>query len=620
MDYAHFLEVLQRLPGGPVIPDAFQLLVGAITAPVFGLGALGAVYAPQLLHLHWLKRKVERLDRTKRLADGRVVTRSPIDWRADRLAASKQEAPLPYGGIAREAEHLFLGVEPFAHHPVLLAMSLLAEHMYVSGQSGSGKTSKMLLPLAQQIADRGAPLVVFDLKGDRVMLEALRASVPPERFRFFSLESDCPSDVFAPFTSIDMGARSDAEVTELVIEAMGLAYGETYGRAYFSLGNRIALTSALRYLKAKHPAWPHVGFREIYFALIALGSTPKAKRAADGIGHIVVPKDGLDPEGRNPLELLGRIASLTEYDQLCLNPAALSAAQRDRLITFQDVIEERRVCYFWLPAVLGSSVTRTVCLLALNALWVAASSRASDHQVYVVLDEVQRVASKGMSRMMEQARSPARLALLMASQTEAQLQDPDVDMRPIINATTRVRAYFAIDDPKIAADVAARSGKQMEEVSSRSTVWNDDGTTSYAEQVVPVKSHVVNEDVIDFLRDHPDTYLLYVPRGDGYTQYGGRPVGVKTTWGLPQELYEEWRRLRTWPEPLPGQVINRGGYEQGDLRGAVLARDLTLAEPDVDGATTAEALELMKAKADEKLAKLLGPDDVGSTPKKRPRK
>jgi hypothetical protein len=608
MDYSALFSLLNKLPGGAVTPDTLRLCVGAATAPLFGLGALGALYAPQLLHLEWLAREVDRLDLTKQLSDGRVVTRSPMDWRADRLAVSKHEAVLPSGVVVREADHLYLGVEPFARFPVLLAMSLLSEHMYVSGQSGSGKTSKMLLPIAQQVAARGAPLVIFDLKGDRVMAEALRSAVPPDRWRFFSLEAGCPSDIWDPFGSLDVGVRSAAEITDLVIEAMGLLYGETYGRGYYSLGNRLALKSALEYLKAKHPRWPNVGFRDIYFALIALGTTPKAKRAAEGVGHIIVPREGLDPEGRNPLELLGRIASLTGYDQLCLSPGVLTDAQRSRAITFKDAIENRRVCYFWLPGTLGSSVTRTVCMLALYSLWAAASARTSKDQVYVILDEVQRIASKGMVRMLEQARDPAGLALVMASQTEAQLQDPDVDMRPIINATTRVRAYFAIDDPKIAADVAARSGKQIEEMTSRSTTWFSDGKSSYSEQTVPTKAPVVNEDVIDFLRDHPDMFLLYVPRGDGYTQYGGRPVGVQTTWGLSKELYDEWHRLKAWPLPLPGQVMNTGGPAAGDLRGSVLARDLTLAEPEagsVGFAATDDAFERVKALSQEKLAKLL---------------
>jgi hypothetical protein len=621
MDFGSLLELARALPAGAVAPSPERLLIGTLTAPLFGLGAVGALYARSILHLAWLKREVEeRLDLTTSLPNGRIVERSAMQWRADRLAASMHTAALPYGGVAREADHFFLGVEPWAKFPVLLDLELLLEHFYCSGHSGSGKTSKLMLPLALELARRGEAVVIFDLKGDAAMFNALREYVPPERFRYFSLERGRGSDPWNPFSSLDMRARSEAELTELIVDALELSYGNSYGRSYYSLGNRQGVTAALQYLKVKHRDWPNVGFREIYMALVALGTTPKAKRAAEGLSHIIVP-EALDPEGRNPLELLGRIAALTNYDQLCLNPTALTAEQRERLIIFETAIENRQVLYFNLPGVLGSSVTRTTCLLALHALWFAASRRRSTHPVYVFLDEVQRISSVKFKDMMAQARQPARLALIMASQTEAQLQDPDVDMRPIIQATTRVRANFAVDDPKIMSDMIEQSGEEVEEVTSRGFTVHSTGDWSRSEVVTPVRVPKLKKSDIAYLRNHPHAYLLYCPRGSGYTQYGGGYVGVLATWSLPKALYDEWNRPDTWPAPLPGQIVSADSCETIDVKGAVLAKDLTLSEPEpVRATSTAESMERVKAVAEEKLSKLLADQSAGDGKKGRRRK
>jgi ABC-type multidrug transport system fused ATPase/permease subunit len=73
-------------------------------------------------------------------------SRSAWERHYDRLSHSKHVAlDVISGAPIREAEHLFLGVEPWQSFPVLLHRALLPEHTYIVGRTGSGKTSQGLM-------------------------------------------------------------------------------------------------------------------------------------------------------------------------------------------------------------------------------------------------------------------------------------------------------------------------------------------------------------------------------------------------------------------------------------------------------------------------------------------
>lgn len=71
--------------------------------------------------------------------------RTWCECQVDRLRSSHHVAVNPKARAEektiREAEHLFLGIDPSHQQPILLPEKLLARHVYIVGMTGSGKTS-----------------------------------------------------------------------------------------------------------------------------------------------------------------------------------------------------------------------------------------------------------------------------------------------------------------------------------------------------------------------------------------------------------------------------------------------------------------------------------------------
>ena len=59
------------------------------------------------------------------------------EWYWDRLRSSSHVAENPFGDEVREAEHVFLGIEPHGQFPLLLSEEILQGHVYITGRSGT---------------------------------------------------------------------------------------------------------------------------------------------------------------------------------------------------------------------------------------------------------------------------------------------------------------------------------------------------------------------------------------------------------------------------------------------------------------------------------------------------
>lgn len=524
--------------------------------------------------------------------------RTEWQWYVDRLHRSAHAATGPLGEEVREAEHLFFGVGPNAEFPVLLHQDILAEHCYIVGETGSGKTALGIAPLLIQLIrghrdENGGrteppPIVILDLKGDNALFQTVKHEVENRRewylknayhqagedksrqhsdeeesgtdvegqdayhqFRYFTPEKNMASHYFNPFDSLKSEARTDIQLCHLFLDALNLNHGEGYGRSYYSRRNRTLLFEALR----QEPK----SLQELDAILKKLTGS---RRNGPGLrGQHEKPQD--------TFELVSTIHALTQYEMLA---TAKNVDHPEQSIRMPELIENRQVAYFWLPAALESISVREIGKLALFGLLTAAIDRQrrgeKPRQVYLVIDEFQRIAGENFKIILEQARSFGICAIL-ANQTQSDLKTHDVDLRPTIRTNTRTKMFFAVTDPEEVGYLSQSSGEELAFVRSASKSESAKTWRITSGWTHSVKTRLTRNDILA-ATDHPLEYILHVSRGSGYTQFGGMPQLLRTTYPLSHNEYME--RMHTkWPKRDPHTVVAKKSPLEVGQEAAALA-------------------------------------------------
>jgi hypothetical protein len=484
-----------------------------------------------------------------------VDDRPEWQWYVDRLRSSQHEQTDPVTGRRiQEGEHLFAGVEPNAQFPVLLHESILSEHCYIVGETGSGKTSLGIMPILIQLLrgranDKGVttpppPIVVLDLKGDPALFHCLRQEVERRReqasisdecdpryaFRFFTPEKDRASHFFNPFQSLESGARSDIQLCHLFLDALNLNHGEGYGRSYYSRRNRMLLFDAL-HMDPKP--------KSILELCERLSRLTKGKRDPERlIGEYEHQHDAF--------ELVSTIQALAQYPMLA---TAANVEHPEEAINMPELIEHRQVAYFWLPAALESISVREIGKLALFALLTAAIDRQRSNveprQVHLVIDEFQRIAGENFKVILEQARSFG-ISAILANQTQSDLKTHDVDLRSAVQANTRAKMYFALSDIQEIKELSEISGEELAVLQALDKLMQPVPERDKRAWVEWLKPRLTRNDILR-ASDHPFEYLLRVSRGEGYSQFAGLPLVCRTSYPVTRERYNAFQRA-AWPE------------------------------------------------------------------------
>lgn len=533
----------------------------AAILPVF---VLAAIYRAPLLAAEELRQKIEHEIDIDAAAD---EPRSEWQWYVDRVRTSQHVAQNPLGGAVREAEHLFLGVEPNAQFPVLLDRAILSEHCYMVGETGSGKTALGIMPLLIQLIRGHAipeneslcdpvPVVILDLKGDMALFNTVRreAEARGQEFRFFTPEPGMASHHFNPFQSLQTEARSLMQLCQIFLDSLSLSHGEGYGRSYYTRRNRELLFAALQ--REPKPQ----SFEDLY-------------KVVEELSH--------EKQHRECFELVSTIHALSEYPML----ATVGPLKKpEQAIHMPSVLERRQIVYFWLPAAIESISVREIGKLALFSLLTAAIDRRRagkpQRQAYLVIDEFQRLAGENFKIVLEQARSFG-LSAIIANQTLSDLRIHDIDLRPTVRTNTRSKVYFSVSDPAEVRDLAASSGEEIAVMKSWSVGQSDVGggtqTHSWSESL---KTRLTVNDILR-VSDHPLDFILQVSRGGGYTQFAGVPIQVRTSYPLSKRQYEERSFQTPWP------TIE--AYEEGTV---VVAQETPR---EIDTRTAAKAEDQMRA-------------------------
>jgi hypothetical protein len=281
---------------------------------------------------------------------------------------------------------------------------------------------------------------------------------------------------------------------------------------------------------------------------------------------------------------------------------------RAHAIDFAAPFRDPCVYYFQLSATLAPGTAPEIGRLAIASLVAAAAESVERRQVFLVIDEFQRVVAHNLEALLQLARS-LNIGVVLANQTMQDLKTPDLDLIPSLESNCRVRQWFAVSSSADRQRLSAGSGLTVEYKGTFDygllrpewswlwkVIWP---SASVSEEVKPRLS----ENDLLLATDHPFRSVLTITRGAGYAQYGGLPVVIESHFHIPEVEYRR-RRMLPWPG------VGNGAFVPRDERAKSPAKPSRKPGPTVTGEVVG---------ADDPLA---GLDDLfgfpGSTPPRPP--
>ena len=446
-----------------------------------------------------------------------------------------------------ERDSLFMGRIAHDGSPLLLPRKLLREHAHFLGDSGSGKTSLGLAPLLEQLAAMGdCSVVAIDLKADSMELPAtLIAAADRGRrqagrripIKHFCNQLGRSTFAFNPlrqpyWQDLDLYVRTD-----ILCGALGLTYGVDYGEGFYSSANSAVLYHTIKTFPEVVTFW----------------------ELAERVGWVMAHADRseLHPEIRKAgahvqtiLHRLGSFEALNVTPEGNYSPQVIAES-----IDFTKPFTRPEIHYFHLPSTLAPGSSPEIARLVTYSLLAAATQVQRRHQVYLVVDEFQRMVARNIEYILQLARS-MDVGVILANQTMQDLRTSTADLIPPIEANCRYRQWFAVSSAEDRQRLVEGSGHTVDLHMGWSYGEGPKGETasvSYQEHIAP------RLDVNDILlaSDHPKQSVVRISRGEGYAQFGGMPFILESDYHITQREYER-RRGTLWPEGVLGSFIPSG--------------------------------------------------------------
>lgn len=486
------------------------------------------------------------------------------DWECRIGRLMQSEMHLTAGANPPEYEHLWLGTHVLDDFPILLHRKILAEHAYIAGTTGSGKTALAITPLVTQlIRHKGRTLdrengqflsepggiVIIDIKGDNALFQTARleAEAAGLEFKYFTNELHKATYTFNPIRDTNVDSVSINQFCETILEALNLNHGDGYGKGFYS---RVARRWLSRTLSA-HPDL----------------------RSFDELRTLTTKGENFeDPKERgDALEMIAAIESIANFEALntVVTAPHIPETVLEHSIHMPEVIAKRQVVYFWLPAAKEAASVREIAKLALYALLVSALRHMQAYsegelpvacpgdrekpQTYLVIDEFQRIASTNFKIILEQARSMG-IGAILANQSLQDLRTPETDLRSTIETNTRFRVNFSATDPE-QQDVLTKAGGTVLNIEDK--LLMDVGRKADLVAFNPFRpfdlflsfrenNHRLRRNTLIQASDDPYWAISHIPRGSGYTQYSGFPFLLETGYSITGKEHAR-REQMPWP-------------------------------------------------------------------------
>lgn len=442
-----------------------------------------------------------------------------------------------------ERDSLYMGRIVCDGSPLLIPRDVFHEHAHFLGDSGSGKTSMGLAPwMEQMIGYRDCSVVIVDLKADSHELLATAVAAAKERsrqtgrdvpVRHFSNQAGLSTFAFNPLLQPWFHAMDHYVRTDILCGALGLTYGSDYGEGFYSSANAAVSYHTIK----KHPET--VTFSELAnrLAEVAIASDKREL-------HPEIRKAGVHVQ--TVLDRLGSFEALNVTRQTHADEVVDSA------VDFCDVFTRPQVLYFHLSATLGPGSSPEIARLVAYSLLAASTQTERKHQVFLVVDEFQRMVARNIEYMLQLARSMG-VGVIIANQSMQDLKTSKADLIPTIEANCRYRQWFSASSHEDREMIVKGSGEMIDELQGQAETPSRllGSLTNQTSQFI--RPRLTQNDVM-FASDLQTFNIVRLSRGAGYAQYGGLPVLAETHFHISQDEYER-RKQFAWPEAANGAFM-----------------------------------------------------------------
>ena len=539
---------------------------------------------------HWLAKKVhlrlplklaKRLYRDEGILIGRGFRWGPEHTQAleDHLQGGQA---LPVGRDARGGHPALHAVGRKSERPLVLPWSELVGHVLIGGTTRSGKTRLLELIVSEAIRGPGT-VIIIDPKGDAELLSRTvqQAYRMGREFGFFSPAHAEQSASFNPFGMCETTTELAARVQALMPGGGGMSKGDPFfteyplavverlGAAQHAVGDGWTI-EGLHAVTTMVPPFDDLVARYLHQVLggkdkhvpsleeLMAEYADKRREKQDALA------DALIDDKEKPRDHFVQVTAnlVPAFRGVTGGEMARLLSSRDPELTWQGVVDERKVVYFAMSSLLYGEVANRIGRVILQDLIgflgrrYARDDPARMTPLTILVDEFSNVAYPGFIDALNKG-GGAKANIMLAMQS---LADPEAAMgkdgtqRVLDNLNTRV--WFRLTDDataKLAVEGLGMTSVSREEISHSLSFGGGSSTSAGSRGAV----QYVDRPLI-----RPE-WMTGLPRGEAFVRTRG----------------ENWKLRVPLLEPVPRDELEAVARHYGlsmvlaELKGEAEARE-----------------------------------------------
>ena len=420
-------------------------------------------------------------------------------------------------------------------------------HVHCMGQTGSGKSASVLLPLVLQDALAGKAIIVMDAKGSQENLNAITniaaATGRLADLRVFSLPFPERSHTYNPFWIEPRSSANPKGGDPLALsERVFSVFKQEMAEPFYRNTNEAFFRNAIRVLHG----------------LSDTSGNPAPMNASDVLAFIqdrevidrccerTIDRDAADDIDAQ-LRLLGPIghqsfAGLQNLVQAYTTSPILGAYAPD--IVIADVLERKQIVYFQLPANFYGQLTQSIGKIVLQELQQAGARRQIDRSldqtpVGVFIDEFYNFAYPTFIEALNKLRD-SKLQFFLAHQSLSDLERVSKEYAAGIWDNTRTKIVLYQNNAQLCEQIAKSIGTYQ---TTKTTMRH-----SVGELAVKIDMGEQSVREVEEFRLHPNAIKGLAPVGQAYLIEANQHTPLNLA-PLPARFFEKWENI----EPPKGK-------------------------------------------------------------------